>query len=157
MDVTVRSLINGDSGYAWSTAKLSGVPTRQPPFAQSHVNGQIGNPGYNGNYIDEEVTLFNSGNLPSGPISLKFYLSPDANTQPISSAAIPLSVANRSTYNTPSIPAGSAIEGSVSQIALPTNVISRGKYIIMQVITSDPVANHMDYPRAFADPFPLID
>jgi hypothetical protein len=27
----------------------------------------------------------------------------------------------------------------------------------MQVITSDPVANHMDYPRAFVNTDPLIE
>ena len=158
VDVTVVSRIeSGQSSYAWSTVQLSGLPVRQPPFAQSHVNGQIGDPGYNGLYVDEEVTLFNSGNLPSGPIELKFYLSPDSATQPINSAAIPLSVGGHSTYNTPSIDPGSAIEGAVSEITLPSNVNSRGRYIIMQIITSDPVANSMYYPHAASDPFPLIE
>jgi len=66
-------------------------------------------------------------------------------------------VGNGSTYNTVSIPAGEAIEGSVSGIVLPTGAVTRGKYIIMQVITSDPIGTHMDYPRAFADPDPLIE
>jgi len=158
VDVTVQSLVNAsESGYAWSTATVSGVPTRQPPFAQSHITGQIGSPGYNGLDLSEEVTLVNSGNIASGPISLKFYLSPTASVQPIAAGAIPLAIGKASSYNTPSIPAGSAIAGAVSNIALPTNIDSRGLYIIMQVITSDPIANHMEYPRAFADPFPLIE
>jgi hypothetical protein len=156
VDISVVSADN-DSAHAWSVATLSGVPTHQPPFAQSHVTGQIGNPGFNGDFLDEEVTLFNSGNLPSGPVALKFYLSPTSDTQPISSAAIALAVAKRATYNTPSIPAAQAIEGSVSEITVPSNVTTRGKYIIMQVITNDPIANHMDYPHAFADPFPLVE
>jgi hypothetical protein len=138
-------------------ARLTGVPTHQPPIAQSHITGEVSNPGFNGNYLDEEVTLFNSGNLPSGPITLQFYLSPDSATDPINSAAIPLAVGKHGTYITPSIAPGGAVEGSVSDITLPSNVSARGKYIIMQVITSDPIANHMDYPRAFADPYPLIE
>jgi uncharacterized repeat protein (TIGR03803 family) len=157
VDVTVNSLIDKNSAHAWSIVKLSGAATHQPPFPQSHVTGEIGNPGFDGDYLDEEVTLVNSGNLPSGPIALQFYLSPTSETQPISSAAIPLSVAKRATYNTPSIPAGGAIQGSVSEITVPSNVTTFNKFIIMQVITSDPVANHMDYPHAFADPFPLVE
>jgi len=158
VDVNVSSLIEpGESSDAWSTARLTGIGSRQPPFAQSHVNGQIGNPGFNGDFLSEQVTLFNSGNLPSGPVALRFYLSPDSNTQPINSSAIPLAVAGRSTYNTPSIGAGAAIQGAVSEITLPSNAVSRGKWIIMQIITSDPIGNHMDYPRAVADPFPLIE
>jgi uncharacterized repeat protein (TIGR03803 family) len=154
VDVTVNSLINSNSGYAWSIAQLTGVPTRQPPFAQSHISGQIGNPGFNGLDLDEEVVLVNSGNIASGPIALRFYLS---STTTIDASAIPLAVGKGSTYNTPSIAPGSAIQGSVSDITLPANAVTRGKYIIMQVITSDPIGNHMDYPRTFADPYPLIE
>jgi hypothetical protein len=66
-------------------------------------------------------------------------------------------VGNGSTYNTPSIAPGAAIQGSVSNIALPSNVVAVGKYIIMEVITSDPIANHLAYPHAFADPYPLVE
>jgi hypothetical protein len=157
VDVTVNSVINSNTGYAWSIAKLSGVPTHQPPFAQSHITGQIGNPGFGSGFLDEEVTLFNSGNIASGPISLIFYLSDTPDTEPISSGAIPLKVGSNSTYNAVSIPAHSAIEGAVSDIIVPSGVPTAGRYIIMQVITSDPIGSHMDYPRAFADPDPLIE
>jgi uncharacterized repeat protein (TIGR03803 family) len=156
VDVTI-SATNGNTGYAWSVAQLTGVPSRQPPISQSHITGEVSNPGYNGNLLDEEVTLVNSGNLPSGPITLRFYLSPDSSTDPINSAAIQLAVGNGSTYNTPSIAPGAAIQGSVSNIALPSNVVAVGKYIIMEVITSDPIANHLAYPHAFADPYPLVE
>jgi uncharacterized repeat protein (TIGR03803 family) len=158
VDVTI-SFSGGaaGSGYAWSAAHLSGVAAHQPPFAQSHITGQIGNPGFNGDFLDEEVTLVNSGNLSSGPISLQFYLSPTDATQPIDPSAIPLSVSGHATYNTPSIGPGGSLEGSVSNITLPSNVQTQGKWIIMQVITNDPIANHMDYPHAFADPSPLLE
>jgi uncharacterized repeat protein (TIGR03803 family) len=158
VDVTVQSLQNlNNTAHAWTVAKLTGVPPRQPPFAQSHLTGQIGNPGFDGLYLSEEVALVNSGNIASGPVSLKFYISPTSSVSPISSSAIALSVAGNSTYNTPSIPAGQSIQGSVSKITLPNNINSRGMYIIMQVITSDPIGNHMVYPRAFADSYPLIE
>jgi len=158
VDVTVQSLENGaDFGHAWSVAKTTGLPARQPPFPQSHITGQIGNPGFDGLYLSEEVALANSGSRPTGPVSLKFYLSPTNAVSPISPSAIPLAVDGGSTYNTPSIPAYTSIEGSVSKITLPTNVSSAGKFIIMQVIWSDPIANHMNYPRAFADSNPLIE
>jgi hypothetical protein len=99
----------------------------------------------------------NSGNLPTGPVSLKFYLSPTSIVSPISSSAIPLAVDGGSSYNTPSIPANSAIQGSVSKITLPKTGSTAGKYIIMQVIWSDPIANHMNYPKAFSDPYPLLE
>ena len=155
VDVTV-SATNG-TGYAWSVAQVTGLPSRQPPIAQSHITAEVSNPGFNGDFLDEEITLFNSGNLPSGPITLRFYLSPDSNTDPINSSAILLSVGKGSSYSTTSINPGAAIEGSVSDITLPATAVTRGKFIIMQVITSDPVANHMDYPHAFADPYPLIE
>lgn len=158
VDVTVQALQNGaDYAHAWSIAKLTGVPAHQPPFAQSHLTGQVGNPGFDGLYLSEEVALVNSGDVPSGPVSLKFYLSPTSSVSPISASAIPLSVAGGSTYNTPSIPPNSSIQGSVSKITLPNNVSSQGKYIIMQIIWSDPIANHMDYPKATSDPYPLIE
>ncbi len=155
VDVTVKS--GNNLAEAWSVASLSGVASRQPPFAQSHIIGQIGSPGFNGLYVSEEVVLLNCGNVASGPIALKFYLSPSSSVSPISPAAIPLSVSGFSTYNTPPIPAGQSIAGAVSKITLPSNVSSAGKYIIMQVITSDAVGSHMLYPRAFADSFPLIE
>ena len=127
IDVTVKSLINSNTGYAWSTATLSGVPTHQPPFAQSHITGQIGNPGYGSGYLNEEVTLVNSGNIASGPLSLVFYLSDTSNTQPISSNAVALRVGGNSSYKTDSIPAGHAIEGSVSKIILPPGGIDPGE------------------------------
>jgi hypothetical protein len=118
----------------------------------------LGNPGYSTpDELSEEVTLFNSGDLPSGVVSLKFYLSPDSSTQPINSAAIPLSVDGKSTYQAASIPAGGVIAGSVSDIGIPAGVPTRDRYLIMQVITNDPIGSHMDYPRAFADPDPLIE
>jgi len=155
VDVTINSTIGTNSGYAWSTARLTGVPTHQPPFAQSHINGEISGAGFGAGFVDEQVTLFNSGDLPSSPISIKFYLSPTSATQPISSGALPLRVGSAGTYNAVSIPAGSEISGVVSNIEIPSGVISRNKYIIMQVISSDPIGSHMDYPRAFADPNPL--
>jgi len=157
VDFTVTDQQNGATAYGWSVAQLTGVPTRQPPYSQSHITGEIGNPGFNGDFLSEEVTLVNSGNLPSGPIALKFFLSPNANTDPIDASAIQLRVGKGGTYNTPSILAGSALEGSVSPITLPANAVTRGKFIIMQVITSDPIAIHMAYPHAFADPYPLIE
>jgi len=158
VDVIVQSLENAaNSAHAWGIAKVNGVPVRQPPFPQSHITGQIGNPGFDGLYLSEEVALVNSGSLPTGPVRLRFYLSPTSSVSPISSSAIPLSVAGGATYNTPSIPANSAIQGSVSKITLPTNASSAGKYIIMQVIWSDPIATHMDYPKAFSDPYPLLE
>jgi hypothetical protein len=152
----VKSLISSDTGYAWGSATLSGVPTHQPPFAQSHITGQLGNPGYGSDYLDEEITLVNSGDIASGPVTLFFYLSDTSATQPISSNAIALQVGKGNSYKTVSIPAGGAIEGSVSDIFLPAGVTTRGKYIIMKVDTSDPIANHMYYPHAFSDPYPLI-
>jgi uncharacterized repeat protein (TIGR03803 family) len=155
VDVTITSLADPtQSGYAWSIAKLTGVPTHQPPFAQSHIVGELGNPGFGSGYLDEEVTLFNSGNLASGPITLEFYLSP---TTSLGSSAILLQVGKGTTYNTVSIPAGNAISGAVSDIIVPAGVTSRGKYLIMKVITSDPIGSYMDYPRTFADPNPLIE
>jgi uncharacterized repeat protein (TIGR03803 family) len=155
VDVTITS--GSNSGDALSDADITGVPAHLPPVAQSHITGEIGSPGFNGDLISEEVTLVNSGNLASGPISLRFYLSPTADVTQISTAAIALSVGGRSTYNVPSIKPGSALEGAVSNIALPGNAVTRGKYIIMQVNTSDPIAIHMDYPHNYADPFPLVE
>jgi uncharacterized repeat protein (TIGR03803 family) len=158
VDVTITNEQNpANSTYAWSSVTLSGVGTRQPPFSQSHIVAQIGNPGFNGLDVDEEVTLFNSGNLPSGNVTLKFYLSSTPDTDPISSNAIPLTIGGASSYTTPSIPVGNAIEGSVSDILLPSTVTSQGKYLIMQVITSDPIGSHMDYPRVVLDPNPLLE
>jgi uncharacterized repeat protein (TIGR03803 family) len=157
VDVTIKSVINSNTSYAWSTAYLTGVATRQPPFAQSHIVAQLGNPGYGNGYIDEEVTLFNSGNIASGPISLKFYLSPTSATDPISSGAIPLEIGKSSTYNTTSIPANSPISGSVSDIIIPAGTVTHNKFLIMQVITSDPIGSHEDYPRYFADPTQLLE
>jgi len=160
VDVTVQSAENASLvGRAWSTVALTGKPTHQPPFAQSHITGQINNPGFNGLYLSEEVALVNSGNISSGPISLKFYLSPTSSVAPMSASAIQLTIGSgkAGTYNTPAIAAGGAIQGTVSEIRLPNNVSSQGKYIIMQVITSDPIGNHMDYPRSFSDPFPLLE
>ncbi len=158
VDVTVNLLTNtANSGYAWSLAKLSGVPAHQPPFAQSHIVGELGNPGFGSGFLDEEVTLFNSGNLPSGPVTLKFYLSPTSAVSPLSASAIPLQVGKNSSYTTVSIPAGQAISGSVSDLLIPSGAVTHGHFLIMQVITSDPIGSHMDYPRAFADPDPLIE
>ena len=155
VDVTIQSLANSNSGYAWSTAKLSEIATHQPPFAQSHIIGQLGSPGFSNGFIDEEVTLFNSGNKTSGPVTLKFYLSPNQQTDPISSSAVQLKIGkNGNSYTTVPIPAGAAISGAVSEIVLPPGY--PGKYIIMQVITSDPLGNHMDYPREFVDTQPLL-
>ena len=132
------------------------MPTHQPPYSQSHIIAvQLSNAGFGPGFLDEEVTLFNSGNLPSGPVELKFYLSPTNATDPISSSAIPLNVGKNSTYNTLSIAPGASIFGLVSDIILPSNRVISGKYIIMRVITSDPIAIHMDYPHAIADPNPL--
>jgi len=157
VDVTITSSANPyHSGYAWSTATLSGVATRQPPFAQSHIVAELGNPGFGNGFIDEEVTLFNSGDIPSGTIVLKFYLSPTASPT-ITSSDIPLQIGKGTTYTAISIPAGQAISGAVSDIVLPSGVVSRGKFLIMQVITSDPIGSHMDYPRVFIDSNPLIE
>ncbi|HEX4086522.1 MAG TPA: choice-of-anchor tandem repeat GloVer-containing protein [Chthoniobacteraceae bacterium] len=157
VDVTVNSNSSNASSYAWSIASLTGIATRQPPFAQSHIVGEIGNPGYGNGYLDEEVTLFNSGNIASGPITLEFFISPTASTDPIDASAVQLAIGKGSTYNAVSIPANSAITGSVSEIVLPAGTTSAGQYIIMKVITSDPIGNHMNYSRAFADPNPLIE
>jgi uncharacterized repeat protein (TIGR03803 family) len=158
VDVTIGSLADSThrSGYAWSNATLTGVATRQPPFAQSHIIGELGNPGFGNGvaFIDEEVTLFNSGNLASGPVTLRFYLSGNSNATVSGDTLLP--IGKGFTYTTVSIAAGQAISGSVSDIALPTGG-ARGKFLKVQVITSDPIANHMDYPRIFVDPNPLID
>jgi len=157
VDVAVTSPVNPNhSGYAWSIARLTGVPTHQPPFAQSHIIAQLGNPGFGNGFLDEEVTLFNSGNVASGPIALKFYLSP-TNSTTISTADVPLQVGKGSVYHALSVPAGTAVSGAVSDIFVPSAAVSRGKYLIMQVITSDPIGSHMNYPRVFADPNPLIE
>ena len=154
VDVTISR--SGNTGCAWSIAKLTGVPTHQPPYSQSHIVAIVGNPGFGNGYLDEEVTLANSGNLPSGPITLKFYLSP-TNTVPPASGAIALQVGNGYTYTALSLPPGGTMSGSVSHIFIPANAASSGKFIIMQVITSDPIANHMGYTTFFADPEPLIE
>jgi hypothetical protein len=161
VDVTITSSNFSHSGYAWSIAKLTGVPTRQPPFAQSHIIPTLSSAGYAPGFLDEQVTLYNSGNIPSGPVTLKFYLyfsntAPSAATlsaaNPIPSGAIQLQVGANSGYTTPSISPGASISGVVSDIFLPSNAVSGGLpgYIIMQVVTSDPIAPHMDYPHAAA-------
>ncbi len=154
VDVTINSTTSSSSAYAWSTATLTSVPTHQPPIAQSHIVAQLGNPGFGNGFLDEEVTLFNSGNKASGPVNLKFYLSP---TPTMTGGAIPLQVGKNSFYQAISIPPGEAIAGAVSDILLPAGVIFVNKYIIMQVITTDPVANHMPEERIFADPNPLVE
>ena len=161
IDVTVHSAITSGSGFAWSTATLSGVPIRQPPFSQSHINATLGNPGYGRGYINEEITLQNSGNIASGPVTLYFYLSDtnlsDAGENPaIPAGAIRLKVGKYDGYQTISIPPGSYIQGSVSNIILPAGVPFDGKYILMQVVTSDPLAGHMDYPHVISAQYPLL-
>jgi hypothetical protein len=148
VDVTINA--SSSSGYAWSIAELSGVPRDQPPFPQAHITGELST-GHGAGFLDEEVTLVNTGNLPSAPIFLKFYLSPTSATQPIDPHALPLQIGKNSIYEAVSIPAGGAISGAVSDIIIPAGAVTRDKYIIMQVITSDPVGSHMYYPRAFAD------
>jgi uncharacterized repeat protein (TIGR03803 family) len=159
VDVTIQSNTDAaQSGYAWSIANVTGVPTHQAPFAQSHVVAQISNPGFGAGFFDEQVTLLNTGNVATGPITLRFYIGTTPGTDAASLAAdIPLQIGKGYTYQAVSIPAGSAISGAVSDIIRPAGVITRNHYLIMQVITSDPVGSHMTYPRAFADSSPLID
>jgi len=159
VDVTVHSTDNsGPDAYAWSIAKVTGVPTKQPPFAQSHIVAQLANPGYGSGFFDEQVTLINTGNIASGPVVLKFYLGTTAGTDSTSLASdLPLRIGSGNSYTTVPIPGGGAIEGSVSDIIIPSGTTTRGHYLIMQVITSDPIGSHMDYPRVFADPNQLIE
>lgn len=158
VDVTIQDLNSpGITAEAWSTAVLSGLATRQPPFAQSHITALLGNPGYNGLYVDEEVTLINSGNIASGPVRLQFFVSPTMDDKTLNPRAIPLNVGKGSTYNTVSIPPGHVIEGTVSEITLPSTMSTSGMYLIMEVITSDPIGQHMAYQRFYYDPNPLLE
>ena len=157
VDVTITSLADPtQSGYAWSIAKLTGVPTQQPPFPQPHIIGELTNAGYGPGFLDEQVILFNSGVLPSGPVTLTFYASPTNATNPIDSSAVLLQVGKNFTYTSASIPPGGEISGVVSEIFLPSNIQSSGKYLIMSVSTADPLSSHMPYAHAFADPNPLL-
>ena len=123
------------------------------PSRNRTSSGELGNPGFGDGFIDEEVTLFNSGNLASGQISLEFFLS---DNQSVPTGAVPLQVGNGTSYTTTSIPANGAISGAVSDIIILSGTVTRGKFLLMRVITSDPLGNHMPHAIDFADPNPLI-
>ena len=150
------SIVSG-TGFAtaWGMATLSGVPTHQPPFAQVHINGELGGVGFaSSRSISADVTLLNSGNLKSGRIKLAFFLSNSPSFT--ASSATPLTVANQPTYETVPIGPGQASHGTVSNIFIPAGVTTNGKYLVMVIEYTDPIQSSMAAPNFAVDPTPLF-
>ena len=69
---------------------------------------------------------------------------------------MPLRVGTKNGYTALSLAPGQSMSGAVSDIILPASG-TFGKYIIMQVITSEPLGNQMGYSHVFADSNPLLE
>ncbi len=173
----IHRTANPADAVAWTTLKLSGFtgPRHLPPFPNANITrywAEALTKIYRtpaATDLNGSIALINSGSLPSKPWKLKLYLSDDAtlNTDgPNPDKPLLLGPLNRLvpdvSFNSFRPGAGISLplkpSGNLDfTIHLPAGDTGAGRYIIADLVYSDPLSNNMDIPKQLAyGPLPGI-
>jgi hypothetical protein len=162
------------SSLAWSRVVMTGFtpPRHLPPFAKANltsfwnsqvsVNGAVisGLPTKKVSGRDTTISgylyLFNSGAKPTGPWKLRFYLSTDTTLNTTGPNPDRLLTIGTSLTELALNPLASGAGGTLAiaasatsdlSLKLPTGDSGAGRYLLTQLVYSDPITDHMAVPK----------
>ncbi len=144
--VVITKTSTNEVAHALSTAQPIHVPGLDvPPFPQAHFVASVSNvsPG-NPPFLNASIFVLNTGNKAAAPVELKFFLS---NDQTLDGGDTQLLVGLQNSLIIKSIAPGGSVSGTLNNIHIGTT--TKDKYLILQVNYTDPIGDHMLYPRYF--------
>ena len=140
-EVSVTGTSPGDAAEAWGSVQVKGViAPKLPPFPLTHIVGAIGSVAKRPDLaLNTSVYVINCGTKDSDLVTLRFYLSDDLST--------PLRVA--SFVRPLRLPQNRGASFAVTNIIIPPGTTTKDKQLVMEIVYSDPIGDHMNIPRFF--------
>ncbi len=150
INTVVTKIAPAIQATGWSSVEVSGVAKLLPPFAQSHIVGQLSNVSKNAqtSSLSSGIYIVNSGNLTTKNVTVNFYLSDDAALNKPGDLALKVGTANSLAVGP--IAPDRFVSGTISNLIYPAGTTTSGKYLLMELVNPDPIGLLETYDRVFS-------